>query len=79
MINLGRNIRSRVYSRVKAWLFFFKNWGYKRTSCEEFVMEPKETLEKAQTETTSQPPLESLEKEVCWDKPFTLSGGCCQD
>ncbi len=42
-------------------------------------MEPKETLEKAQTETTSQPPLESLEKEVCWDKPFTLSGGCCQD
>ena len=24
-------------------------------------------------------PEELKEKEVCWDKPFTLSGGCCQD
>jgi hypothetical protein len=40
-------------------------------------MEPKE-LEKTET---SEAPIseESLEKEVCWDKPFTLTGGCCQD
>jgi hypothetical protein len=43
-------------------------------------MEPKE-LEKIETSETPKSPLpeESLEKEVCWDKPFTLSGGCCQD
>jgi hypothetical protein len=44
-------------------------------------VESKETLEKIEKE--SGPKLqtlnESLEKEVCWDKPFTLSGGCCQD
>ncbi|HTA76602.1 MAG TPA: hypothetical protein VK791_05550 [bacterium] len=43
-------------------------------------MEPKE-LEKTETveAQTIQTSEESLEKEVCWDKPFTLSGGCCQD
>jgi hypothetical protein len=41
------------------------------------MMEPKET-EKA-TDSNLILPEESKEKEVCWDKPFTLSGGCCQD
>ncbi len=41
-------------------------------------MEPKETAEKIE-EPALPTPGESLEKEVCWDKPFTLSGGCCQD
>jgi hypothetical protein len=43
-------------------------------------MEPKE-LEKSEKQEggTVQAHEESLEKEVCWDKPFTLSGGCCQD
>jgi hypothetical protein len=45
------------------------------------TVEPKETSEKIEKEINSVPPVaaESLEKEVCWDKPFTLSGGCCQD
>jgi len=45
------------------------------------TVEPKETSEKIEKETGAIPqaPAESLEKEVCWDKPFTLSGGCCQD
>jgi len=47
---------------------------------EKVGMEPKE-LEKTETSEapTTPVPGESLEKEVCWDKPFTLSGGCCQD
>jgi hypothetical protein len=45
------------------------------------MMESKETVEKIEKDKNSilLVPEESLEKEVCWDKPFTLSGGCCQD
>jgi hypothetical protein len=42
------------------------------------MMQPEEKTE----ETMNSSPVlseESKEKEVCWDKPFTLSGGCCQD
>jgi hypothetical protein len=44
-------------------------------------VEPKEVLEKIEKDNGSNPLVreESLEKEVCWDKLFTLSGGCCQD
>jgi hypothetical protein len=45
------------------------------------MMESKETVEKIEKDNGSSlfVPEESPEKEVCWDKPFTLSGGCCQD
>ena len=44
-------------------------------------MESKEIVEKIEKDKGSNFPIpeESLEKEVCWDKPFILSGGCCQD
>jgi hypothetical protein len=43
-------------------------------------VEPKEIVENIEAKSGSGAvPLESMEKEVCWDKPFTLSGGCCQD
>lgn len=46
----------------------------------EKMVEPKE-LEETEKTTDSNLILseESKEKEVCWDKLFTLSGGCCQD
>ena len=45
------------------------------------MVEPKELSEETEKATDSNLILseESKEKEVCWDKPFTLSGGCCQD
>jgi hypothetical protein len=48
---------------------------------QEKMVDPKETSEKIEKDKdlNSLIPKESLEKEVCWDKPFTLSGGCCQD
>jgi hypothetical protein len=48
---------------------------------QEKKLESKETLEKIEKDNGSNVLIqgESLEKEVCWDKPFTLSGGCCQD
>ncbi len=44
-------------------------------------MEPKETVEKTEETSKPAPVLDggAGEKEVCWDKPFTLTGGCCQD
>jgi hypothetical protein len=45
------------------------------------MVEPKELSEETEKEIAQNPVVseESKEKEVCWDKPFTLSGGCCQD
>jgi len=45
------------------------------------MVDPKEVPEKIEKDKESNALVsgESLEKEVCWDKPFTLSGGCCQD
>jgi hypothetical protein len=60
---------------------FLRTRVIKDTSFWERVLESKELLEKTEKESVLNPqvPNESLEKEVCWDKPFTLSGGCCQD
>jgi hypothetical protein len=45
------------------------------------MMESKEIVEKIEKDKGSSLLVteEALEKEVGWDKPFTLSGGCCQD
>jgi len=43
-------------------------------------MEPKQNSDLVQTAEHPEVPTETperLEKEVCWDEEFTLSGGCC--